>query len=434
MKRHHTVCSVVFVLCLFFILLNHPIRAQVMPTDEWVTFYSRNSIFQGGPVPVGAVVNAYDPDSVLCGTFAVTTEGEYGFLFVYRDDTLTAGIDEGALPGDTITFKINGFPVKTLGPDTDTWTENGDIFEIDLADDLSPTRLDTIADIVLAEDSPDTIIAHLDSIFFDPDDDSLKFSAYCSSPGIVPIIDAQNRLIISLAPDSSGEAVAIVTARDAWFTLHDTLFIQVLEINDPPIIVNLPDTAFSCDTTLTIDLNQYGDDVDHPRSSLTWTADVEPAFDDSLLVEIDNVNKLATFAARYIFSADVVVSFTVIDDSAAADTDTMIVRVKLPASVDNSHIPYRPQTYYLSQNYPNPFNPATFIQYQLPEKCHIVLKIFNMMGQEARSLVNGEEQAGYHEVKWDGKDNFGQLLPSGIYLAQLQAGSFVATRKMVMLK
>jgi hypothetical protein len=434
MKRHHTVCSIVFVLCLVFILITNPINAQVIPTDEWITFYSRNTIFQGGPVPAGAVVEAYDPDSVLCGSFTVTTEGEYGFLFVYRDDTLTVEMDEGALPGDTITFKINGFPVKILGPDTSAWTENGDIFEIDLADNLSPTILDSITDIVLFEDAPDTIITNLDSIFFDPDNDSLIYSAQCSLPGILPIIDEQNRLIISLAPDSSGEAVVTVTAQDAWFTIHDMLFIKVVEINDPPIIVNLPDTSFSSDTTLTIDLNQYVEDVDHPRSSLSWTVWVEPAFDDSLLVEIDNVNKLATFATKYIFSADAVVSFTVIDDSLASDTDTIIVRVKLPASVEDNQIFHYPQTFFLSQNYPNPFNPATFIQYQLPEKGHVVLKIFNTIGQEARSLVNAKKEAGYYEIKWDGRDNFGNMLPSGIYLAHLQVGTFIATRKMALLK
>ncbi|MBN2611124.1 MAG: hypothetical protein JXB00_06170, partial [Bacteroidales bacterium] len=117
MRKRHTVCSIFFVICLFFILLTNPINAQVIPTDAWVSCYSRNTIFQGGPVPVGAVVEAFDPDSVLCGSFTVTTEGEYGFLFVYRDDTLTIDVDEGAVPGDTITFKINGFPVKVLGPD-----------------------------------------------------------------------------------------------------------------------------------------------------------------------------------------------------------------------------------------------------------------------------------------------------------------------------
>ena len=303
MRERYFVCSIVFVLCFVFILLTNPVNAQVIPTDEWVTFYSRNTIFQGGPVPAGAVVEAFDPDSVLCGSFTVTTEGEYGFLFVYRDDTLTPEQDEGALPGDTISFKINGFPVKVLGPDTGIWTENGDIFEVDLADNLSPTKIDTIADIVLAEDSPDTIIADLDTMYFDPDNDSLDFFVHSNAAVIIPIIDQQNRLIVSPLADSSGEAIVIVTARDAWFSIHDTVLIHTLAINDPPLIFDLPDTSFSSDTTLTIDLNQYVEDVDHPRSSLSWSAWVESDFDDSLLVEIDNKNKLATFSAKYIFSA-----------------------------------------------------------------------------------------------------------------------------------
>ena len=62
------------------------------------------------------------------------------------------------------------------------------------------------------------------------------------------------------------------------------------------------------------------------------------------------------------------------------------------------------------------------------------MKIFNTIGQEARSLVNGKKEAGYYEIKWDGRDNFGNMLPSGIYLAHLQVGTFIATRKMAMLK
>lgn len=429
MKACHIISRFVFVLWLCLILLSNPLDAQVIPTDQWITCYSKNTIFQGGAVPVGAVIEAYDADSVRCGTFTVTTPGEYGFLFVYRDDTLTVGVDEGAIPGDTINFKINGFPVKALGPDPNTWTGNGDIFEVNLADNLSPSILDTTADLVLTEDAPDTIIAELDTLFFDPDNDSLKFSVQSSSPVVVPEIDEASRLIISLAPDASGEAVVIVTAQDDWFTIHDTLLIQVLEINDSPWILNLPDTSFSSDMTLTIDLNNYVKDVDHPKSSLSWTAGVESAFDDSVLVEIDNTEKLATFTARYIFSANVAVIFTVTDDSSASDTDTIIVRVKLPADVERKAHNHQPQSYSLSQNYPNPFNSTTVISYQLPKSCQVKLEILNSLGQQVAMLVNNSQNSGYYSTEWDASSQV-----SGLYFLRIEAGKFSQVKKMMLLR
>ena len=103
----------------------------VIPTNEWVNFYGVNSFLDGAPLPVGAVVRAYDPDGVLCGLFVTTMPGQYGIMAVYRDDPLTV-VDEGARPGDTISFTINGWPATPMGPDTPVWTSNGDLRHVEL--------------------------------------------------------------------------------------------------------------------------------------------------------------------------------------------------------------------------------------------------------------------------------------------------------------
>ncbi len=90
-----------------------------------------------------------------------------------------------------------------------------------------------------------------------------------------------------------------------------------------------------------------------------------------------------------------------------------------------------PEEYALDQNYPNPFNPETTIKYQLPEAGKVVLKIYNVIGQEIRTLVNEEKEAGYHNIRWDGMDNKGVSVSSGVYIYRLQVGNFVRVKKML---
>jgi plastocyanin len=86
-------------------------------------------------------------------------------------------------------------------------------------------------------------------------------------------------------------------------------------------------------------------------------------------------------------------------------------------------------SFQLLQNYPNPFNPSTTIGYVLPQKARVTVTVLNLIGQELATLVRGEQEAGYHEVKFDGGG-----LPSGVYVYKLQAGTFVQSRKLVLLR
>lgn len=91
-------------------------------------------------------------------------------------------------------------------------------------------------------------------------------------------------------------------------------------------------------------------------------------------------------------------------------------------------------TFDLKQNYPNPFNADTYIGYQLQEASEVVIEIYNMLGQQIRTLVNEDKAAGYYTVQWDGRDNNGDLVVSGIYFYQIKAGDFIAIKKLVVLK
>ncbi len=88
----------------------------------------------------------------------------------------------------------------------------------------------------------------------------------------------------------------------------------------------------------------------------------------------------------------------------------------------------------LFDNFPNPFNPTTKIAYSIPSRQHVILKIFDGLGREVITLVNEQQDKGYHQIIWDGTDRTGNIVSSGIYLYQLKAGNFNDIRKLLFLK
>jgi hypothetical protein len=107
--------------------------------------------------------------------------------------------------------------------------------------------------------------------------------------------------------------------------------------------------------------------------------------------------------------------------------------VAAPASV--SAIPNdMPATLTLEQNYPNPFNPSTVIRYSINNPENVQITIYNSAGQSVRELVSSAQIIGEHSITWDGRDNFGMSLSSGVYFYQIRAGNDLQARKMVLLK
>ncbi len=108
--------------------------------------------------------------------------------------------------------------------------------------------------------------------------------------------------------------------------------------------------------------------------------------------------------------------------------DSVRVTLSTTGVVDPEN-PASPTSYRLEQNYPNPFNPTTSIGYFLPRETEVTLEVYNLLGDRVATLVKAKEGIGYHEVLFDGS-----ALPSGVYLYQIHAGGFVATRKLLLLK
>jgi len=88
----------------------------------------------------------------------------------------------------------------------------------------------------------------------------------------------------------------------------------------------------------------------------------------------------------------------------------------------------------LFENYPNPFNPETTIRYEIGNTAHVEITIYNLLGEEIRHLVNEMQTAGRYDVRWDGTDNAGRKLASGVYLGKIKAGESVRVKKMMLVR
>lgn len=103
-------------------------------------------------------------------------------------------------------------------------------------------------------------------------------------------------------------------------------------------------------------------------------------------------------------------------------------------SVNDGKVSALPEVYSLQQNYPNPFNPATTIAYHLPRASQVKLMVYNLAGQLVRILANAPQAAGRWQINWDGKDDAGNDVASGVYLYRLEAGNFAETKKMILMR
>jgi hypothetical protein len=93
-----------------------------------------------------------------------------------------------------------------------------------------------------------------------------------------------------------------------------------------------------------------------------------------------------------------------------------------------------PWSFELSENYPNPFNPSTTISFTLPEIQHVTLDVLNVLGQRVKVLVNESREAGPHEIVWDGTNDSGDQVASGVYFYRISTGEHIASKKMLLLK
>ena len=115
--------------------------------------------------------------------------------------------------------------------------------------------------------------------------------------------------------------------------------------------------------------------------------------------------------------------------------DTLTFEVPIVVQVVSAEPePFTPEEFSLHQNYPNPFNPVTTLRYDIPENSHVTITIYDMLGREVKTLINQTQDAGYRSIIWNATNDYDKPVSAGIYLYQIQAGEYIRTKKMVLLK
>ncbi|MFC1564987.1 cadherin-like domain-containing protein, partial [candidate division KSB1 bacterium] len=117
----------------------------------------------------------------------------------------------------------------------------------------------------------------------------------------------------------------------------------------------------------------------------------------------------------------------------SADIDLQKFKVTVGKDLIDDTPPV-PEAFYLKQNYPNPFNPETNIEFGLPEAGNVSLKIYNTLGQEVRMLINNDLPAGIHRLKWDGRNNTGNRVATGVYIYRITANNKTQIKKMLLIR
>jgi hypothetical protein len=397
---------------------------EVIPTNEWVNFWSDSSLVDFGPLPFGSVVQAFDPDGVMCGEFTVWAPGIYGLMPVYRDDETTS-IDEGAEPGDAISFKINDVPALSMGPDVPTWTSNGDRKKVNLLiGDLAPVcevepltiDVGTVA-IGASKDTTFTIRNEGGGV--------LEGDATAECAPHFTIVEGAVHYVLG-----SGDSI-VVTLRytPSAAGMHEC------EVSTGSYLCgNVQVTGQTKVATL---LQNYWSGFSDAGITINWE-----------LSEIDegvafSVERAASAAGPFIVLPSSGLSreglaFTFVDTGWEPGASYWYVvayrrsdgerRILFEAGPVRT--PGMPLTLY--QNHPNPFNPATTIVYYLPVDCHVTLDVYDLRGNSVIRLADEHESRGPHEVSWDGRDKGGKDVSSGVYFYRLKAGKMEISRKMVL--
>ena len=300
--------------------------------------------------------------------------------------------------------------------------------------------IDSIPDYTIDEDTSLEIILNAS----DYDDDEIYFTATSSDSSITTSLQ-DTLLIVAPQNDWNGSSEITIIASDD--SLSDTISFHIFinPVNDSPeafslIYPMITDTiSIHTDTDetlqfnweesidvdsdvsylITVTLDYFGETYTDTYESSEHTVEVTPY---EWAVLMTNLN-LQRWTLQYTVQAS--------DEEYSIETEGEFVFYNSTLSVENNITPH---SFRLHQNYPNPFNPITTVRYELPEDSFVDVTIYDMLGNVVNNLVNTNQSSGYKSVQWNATNNQGEPVSAGVYLFKIQAGEFVDTKKMILLK
>jgi hypothetical protein len=395
------------------------------PLVSWV---SGEAEVEGFPVRAGDVVMARDRDGVLCGIFVVVQEGRYGPMPIYGDDPNTEE-DEGLTEDEEIFFEINGDPVSPLGPDKPVWAE-GKSLMINLGREVFERLLGDVSGngFVTAFDST-LILLHVIGEKLIPAE--RQYIADVTGNGEISPLDAAWILRFVVGQIGSFEEIAQSNPAPP----SDLSLSMPNSIADVTGLVRVPITIESAGilgAALTLDYDPAilaPINVSGEISNLIWTKK-----GDRLLIAFASIEELRKVKLTLTFKVKSKSETTYLRLS-----DLMLDETRLRPSDLRAEIRVIPDKTALLQNFPNPFNPETWIPFKLAQEADVTIGIYDLSGRLVRRLNLGHLKAGYYISRetaayWDGRNERGEKVASGVYLYQLRTDDKAFTRRMVILK
>ena len=233
-----------------------------------------------------------------------------------------------------------------------------------------------------------------------------------------------------------GQTFHVYVSTDNWNNREEIFSLGYLDGNEEWMNENIPLFNFSGQT---IEIAFHSNDNGNWASGIALDnifLNVTPNWLTSSSTGIINFQEVESF--NYDINTQDLLNGTyygkiVIEDTNQNLSDTLevILSVDDNVSVDKNIIP---KEYMLEQNFPNPFNPFTEIKFSIPKSENVSLIVYDLLGNEVKKIVDSELKEGQYKYKWSGENNLGDKISAGMYFYKIQAGSFIKTKKMILLK
>jgi len=320
--------------------------------------------------------------------------------------------------------------------------------EANLAPEISIVAADTAHSVIEGATVTFTFSAS------DPTDDVITFDKLDASPNVLPFAPENNTVTFTWETISGDAGVDSLwlTATDDCGSADTQLVVVTIEANSQPVFneegiqAQIPESPQQGDSII-IDI--VITDVNIPSSGKLTTESNSLSGNTGILIWVDtasipddetkwSLTDNGDGTAKFIWATD---SSTQVGNhtlifyaSDGVDQVSFEAVVGIITSVEVLDGNTLPEDFYLSQNYPNPFNPETEIQFGVPERAHVSLAVYNVLGQKIKSLVDEVLSANRYTTYWDGTDNNGLRVTSGIYFYKLETDQYHETKKMIMIK